>query len=103
VGLKRDECEENAGVNCSCGFDFALHVINDGKLESYAVIADARYQEFLRREINVLAAPRKSEKARARIYQSSQLIGSLQRCPECRRFVLRLPEQEEKIILAKEP
>jgi len=90
-------------MNCSCGFNFALHRANDGELESYAVVSDKKYQKFLKREMKVLKAPQDDPEKRFRlIFKSSRLIGSLQRCPDCSRYCLHLPGQEETIILARD-
>ncbi|MBI1317789.1 MAG: hypothetical protein GC168_02425 [Candidatus Hydrogenedens sp.] len=80
-------------MRCVCGFNFALFLADGGELESYAVVSDAKYQKFLKREMKVLEAPEGSKKKYRRLFKSSQLIGSLQRCPECGSYRLLLPEE----------
>jgi acetone carboxylase gamma subunit len=81
--------KEQANMRCKCGYSFSA-AVHRNKFESFAVIDDRQYLEFLRSESKVLQA--RGEQATLReIARSSDYVGCLLECPECSRLLLLKP------------
>jgi hypothetical protein len=83
-------------TQCQCGYTFAYATpFGRRKFKSFAVVNDKDYQRFLKSEVKVLAALNAEAKMRA-IAKSSQYVGALMECPECKRVLLTLPDQSPR-------
>lgn len=85
---------------CRCGYNFVEAALAGGSVVSYAVVNDADYQLFLKREMRVKAARGKEAKFRA-LARSAELVGSLKVCPVCGRLRFLKPGGEEVELLEK--
>ncbi len=78
-------------VRCKCGYGFTEKASKGlREFESYAVIRDAEYQEFLKSEVEALRADN-GETSLGAIAQSSTYVGTGMVCPDCSRLTLLLP------------
>jgi len=96
-------------MRCKCGYAFsterlrALQTGEERPYESFAVVRDADYKKLLRREMKVVEAKAKGKEAYLKaVARSSELVGSLMRCPACGRLVLLTPHGESVEFYARE-
>lgn len=89
-------------MQCKCGYCFAkeaLRAMQAGEKSPYAsylVVRDEDYPAFLQSEVEVLKVEDKeSEEWYAAIANSSQMAGSLMRCPKCARLLLNAPDADD--------
>lgn len=71
---------------CRCGYNFvASRLANDRAFESYAIVNNRDYQEFLSREMRRLGATGERSKLKATAH-SAEIVGSAMVCPDCSRL-----------------
>lgn len=88
---------------CPCGFSFVSNPPNfEANYNSYLVVANPEYQEFLRREMRVVNCNDDGETRLALIADSARLTGSVLLCPTCSRLYVSLPGKEESWYYKRE-
>lgn len=74
-------------MECECGYSFIRAAIDaDKPYESYAVIDDETYKEFLTAELAAAHSRRLEDIATA-----SQYVGTMAICPACRTVTINWP------------
>ena len=78
-------------MQCKCGYHFAVApAIEDRPYDSFAVVHDSDYPNFIRREVNVVRAETEHDRVTA-IARSAERVGSAWICPDCARLVFVMP------------
>lgn len=88
---------------CPCGYSFSVEPPEFKRTyESWVVVNDRDYPEFLAREVEVLKSAVKGEEQLARIAQAAALTGCVNECPRCARLYLSLPGRESSWFYLRE-
>ncbi len=79
-------------MRCKCGFLFSGQMMlqEPRPFESYAVIKDVEYQEFLKAEMKAARSDKPDARLR-KLARSATFVGSLLKCPKCARLLLLTP------------
>ncbi len=86
--------QDTMRCRCLCGRELCgPHPDDLARCESYALIADADYMAFLSSEFDALRAANEKDKLGC-LARSAAYVGSLIRCPDCSRLILRTPQGE---------
>lgn len=89
-------------MKCSCGYELTQNP-DQHAIQSFAVIDDSQYQDFLRREMKVLdlqGSANALERLKA-IANSSQLVGGIRFCPVCNNLLFLHPDKSCLQVYAK--